>query len=242
MPNLTADPQTFGLTVFDSQLTSPGQLGARGVTADGRVFRLAKTGGVALVAGNMIQAPAQITVHQQLTPVAAAIGATTVVATLGAAAAAENLYAGGFAIIDTTPGNGYAYSVSGHAAVASSGVITLTLAEPLKVALTTSSRVSLQQNPYNGVIQVPVTTATGVVVGCAMAPAAISEWTWLQTWGPAPVLIAGTPAVNAAVSSPGSAAGAVIVDDAATAVNVVGKMMVTGVTGKNQAVFLTIGQ
>jgi len=188
--SFTGGLQSFGLDLYESSTTQTHRLGERAETADGRVFRYAKAGGSALVAGNMLPAPAQITNHQQLTPSAAALGATTISVTLGATAATENQYAGGYAIIDTTPGNGYAYLISSHAAVLSAGVMTLTLAEPLKVALTTSSRVSLQANPYNGVIQSPVTTLTGAVVGCAVVPAAASEFCWIQTRGVAPVLVA----------------------------------------------------
>jgi hypothetical protein len=206
------------------------------------VFRYCKAGAADLVVGNVIQAPAQDTAHQQLTPAAAAIGATSFTATLGASAAAANLYAEGWAIIDTTPGLGYAYPISGHAAVLSSGVITLNLPadSPIQVALTTSSRVSLQRNPYAGVIQSPVTTLTGAVVGVAVYPITANQFGWIQTHGPAAVLVAGTPGVGLAVVVPGTAAGCVVVDGAASATKVVGSMMVTGVDGKVQAVLLNI--
>lgn len=242
MPSFTGDVQIAPRNLWSSSATPEAPLGARFTTADGRTFRYAKAGAVALVAGNVIQAPAQDTAHQQLTPVAAAIGATSIVAALGASAAAANLYADGWAIIDTTPGLGYAYPISGHAAVLSSGNITLNLKRdsPVQVALTTDSRVSLQRNPYAGVIQSPVTTLTGAVVGVAVYPIAANEFGWLQTHGPAAVLVAGTPGVGLAVVVPATAAGAVVIDGAATATKVVGSMMVTGVDGKVQAVLLNI--
>jgi hypothetical protein len=242
MPNLTCDPVGSAGQLWSSSATQEHQLGSRFVTRDGRVFRYCKAGASALVVGNVIQASAQDTAHQQLTPAAAAIGATSFTATLGASAAAANLYAEGWAIIDTTPGLGYAYPVSGHAAVDASGVITLNLPadSPIQVALTTSSRVSLQRNPYAGVIQSPVTTLTGAVVGVAVYPIAANQFGWIQTHGPAAVLVAGTPGVGLAVVVPGTAAGCVVVDGAAAATKVVGSMMVTGVDGKVQAVLLNI--
>jgi hypothetical protein len=242
MPNTTGEMQIAPRNLWSSSATQEAPLGARFTTSDGRTFRYCKAGAVALVAGNVIQAPAQITNHQQLTPAAAAIGATSIVAALGATAATANQYAGGWAIIDTTPGEGYAYPISGHAAVSSSGNITINLdrASTVQVALTTSSRVSLQANPYNGVIQSPVTTLTGAVVGVAIYPIAIGEYGWLQTHGPGAVLIAGTPGVGLAVVVPATAAGAVVIDGAASATKVVGSMMVTGVDGKVQAVLLNI--
>jgi hypothetical protein len=242
MPNFSSETQIAPRNLWSTSATQEAPLGARFTTKDGRTFRYCKAGATGLVVGNVIQAPAQITNHQQLTPVAAAVDATTIVAALGATAATANQYAEGWAIIDTTPGEGFAYPISGHAAVASSGNITLKLQpdSPIQVALTTSSRVSLQANPYHGVIQSPVTTLTGAVVGVAVYHITAAHYGWIQTHGPGAVLIAGTPGVGLAVVVPATAAGAVVIDGAATATKVVGSMMVTGVDGKIQAVLLNI--
>jgi hypothetical protein len=227
--------------LWSSSATPEAPLGARFETSDGCVYRYCLAGASNLVVGNVIQASAQDTAHQQLTPAATAAGATSIVAALGASAAAANLYADGWAIIDTTPGLGYKYPISGHAAVLSSGNITINLKRDsaVEVALTTSSRVSLQRNPYAGVIQAP-TTLTGAVVGVAIYPITAAQYGWIQTHGPGAALVAGTPGVGLAVVVPGSAAGAVVIDGAASATKVVGSMMVTGVDGKVQAVLLNI--
>lgn len=232
--NLVADPIGTPLTQYDSSTTQAHQLGARMADNYGRIFRYAKAGGSALVAGNVVQGPAQVTTHQVMTPSAAAIDAVEVSATLGATnAVTANQYTDGFLVIDTTPGNGYAYVIKSHPAAAASAACVFTLAEPLKVALTTSSRVSLVANAFNGVIQAP-TTLTGTPVGVAIHPAAAGEYTWIQTHGLCPVLCAGTPAVGSAVGVPGSAAGAVVIDGAATSgLYPVGTMAVVGVDGKN---------
>jgi hypothetical protein len=242
MPNFAPEVTISARNLFSSSSTQEHPLGSRHVTKDGRVFRYCLAGASNLVVGNVIQASAQDTAHQQLTPTATAAGASSIVAALGASAAAANLYAEGWAIIDTTPGLGYAYPISGHAAVLSSGNITINLQPDSKVevALTTSSRVSLQRNPYAGVIQSPVTTLTGAVVGVAVYPIVAAQYGWIQTHGPAAVLVAGTPGVGLAVVVPGTAAGCVVVDGAASATKVVGSMMVTGVDGKVQAVLLNI--
>jgi hypothetical protein len=116
----------------------------------------------------------------------------------------------------------------------------VTLTEPLLVALTTSSKASLTPNPYAAVIQAPVTTLTGAVVGVATSAVAASEYFWMQTRGPAPALITGTPIVGSAVCSPSAAAGALGADPADAAVTVVGRMMEVGVTAQNHAVFLML--
>ncbi len=224
------DGQGVGQLLFDSRPTPVHNPGFEVTDGFGTYYKYAQAGASPLVAGNVLQASAQVTAHQQLTPVAAAIGDTVIVATLGAAAAAENLYAGGKAIIDTTPGLGQEILIEGHAAVLSSGVITLRLGQPLRVALTTSSRVTLVANPYKGVIQSPVTTLTGAVVGVAVHPIAANEWGWVGTGGVLSTLIQGTPAVGQSVSAPASAAGAAAINSGT--LQILGTIMVTGVDGK----------
>lgn len=241
--HLTGDPVLAGQTIYESSATARHGLGDRMVTVDGRVFRYAQAGASALVAGNLLQAPAQITTHQQLTPTAAALGALSITVTLGATAATANQYAGGWAIIDTTPGLGYAYPISGHAAADASAAVELHLTVPIQVALTTASRVSLQANPYAGVIANP-TTMTSAAVGVAPFPIAASEYGWIQRGGAAGVLIEGTPGEGLPVGPNGTTAGAVgtVVTTTTTAIPapIVGTMLVQGVDGKVQAVMLNL--
>lgn len=236
----------IGQLGFSSDATQRHPLGLLALSSqgDGRKFRYVKAGAAALVVGNMIQAPAQITDADQLAvQAAAAAGATQIsVTTGGTNAIVANQYAGGWAVITVTPGLGYFYKIGSHPAAAITTTLVLTLGdgETVQVALTTSSKVTLVPNPYGGVIQTPITTLTGIAVGAAIYPIAISEYGWIQSGGPAGVLIAGTPGVGLAVVVPGTAAGVVVVDGAASATQVVGSMMVTGVDGKVQPVYLTL--
>jgi hypothetical protein len=242
MPNLTGYTMITGGEIFSSSSTQAHPLGTRGQTRDGRQYRYCQAGASALVVGNVIQAPAQITTHQDMTPSAAAIGATSISVTPGATAGAANLYAEGWAFISVTPGLGYLYEVSGHLAITASTAFTVNLFadSAIQVALTTSSRVGLTHNPYKNVIQSPVTTLTAAVVGVAVYPIVATEYGWVQTSGPAGVLVAGTPGVGLAVVVPATAAGAVVVDGAASATKVVGSMMVTGQDGLVQPVLIDI--
>lgn len=220
-------------------------LGTQGITRDGRKFRYTLAGAVALVAGNVIQGPATVPNHLALTPTAAAIGAVSVLATLGATAATANQYGTGWMQVDTTPGNGIMYAIGGHAAVLSGGVITAFLdpSDPITVALTSSSRVGFIPNPFRGAIQMPVTTATGKCIGVATSAIPIAGFGWVQTYGPCAVLITGTPALGAGVLGvSGTTAGSVDIETAAPAIlgQKIGVMMQIGVAGKNNAVFLMI--
>jgi hypothetical protein len=244
MAKFVQETLVVGQDDFVSAATPVHKPGQRAVSDDGRSFRYAQAGAVALVAGNCVQSSAIVTAHLANTPPNVAIGATSFVYTPGAAAGAAGLYSDGFLQVDTTPGNGFTYGVSGHPAIGSSTAFTIQLKDPIQVALTAAaSKVGLIANPYKGVIQMPATTATGTLVGVATYVIGISEWGWIQTWGICSVLIAGTPALGAIVMAPGATAGAAEIIVAAgnlIVAQIIGQMAQVGVSGKNNFVYLRI--
>lgn len=229
--NLTlSDGSAVGQDPWSSSATPRHAVGVVARSTDGRTYRYVKAGAVALVVGNALQARIEDTAHDAQVCRITALGATallmTTEATNGALDAQE--YAGGFAVIDTTPGLGYIYHIDSHAAIAAStdGTLVLEDDEPIQVALTATSRLTLVNNPYDEVIQHPVTTATNVCVGGCIYPIAISEYGWIQSAGPGAALIAGTPGAGQPVTSTGAVAGALSVHSAE--LNVAAEMMVTG--------------
>jgi hypothetical protein len=242
--NLHSLPVTLGPGAFTSKSTASVKLGTVGYDRFGNKYRYVKAGASALVVGNVLQSSAQNTAHQNLTPTATSVGATSFVAALGASAATADLYKDGYAYITTTPGLGLRYVIKQHDAIASSGSGPFNLAEdtPIQVALTTTSRVSLTRNPCSGVIQMPATTLTGAFVGVAVYAIAANEYGWVGVNGEFPVLISGTPAVGAAVGFPSGVAGSVVIDGAATSgLFPLGVMMETGVDTRVQMVRVTVG-
>lgn len=220
------------------------RLGTRFETRDGRVFRWCRMGAVAGVPGSVYQSSAPVANHLAQTPAAAAIGATAVtITTLGATAATQNQYGEGWMQVDTTPGQGQMYGIDSHLANAGSAALILNLCkdDAIQVALTTASRVGLIANPYADVIVNP-TTNTGVTIGVPHALIGIGNYGWLQTWGPAAVLINGTPGVGIGVVISATTAGAVDVAAVAAEINTrqIGHMMQVGVSTKNNAVYLRI--
>lgn len=231
----------------DQSTTQKHPLGMIGVATDGSYHKYVKCGsGAALIAGNCIQGPAIVSTHLAMTPLAAPLGATQVTFTLGATnPVTANQYAEGWLQLDTTPGNGRRYRISGHPAAAAAASLTVTLYPDdaiSEVAITTATRVGLIPNPYNGVIQMPITTATGSLVGIANSNLPANQFGWVQTRGLAAVLIAGTPALGTIVVSPSAAAGAVEVVTTTNLVlaQVVGRMAQAGAAGKNNAVIVDI--
>lgn len=244
MANLKQNPIILSQDTFTSSATQQHRLGTRAVSPDGRVFRYCSAGAVDLVAGNCVQSSALLTNYLAMTPSAAAANQPNIAVTPGATVAAAGLFSEGLLGIDTTPGNGYTYQVQSHPAFAGSDLQTVTLTQDdlVQVALTTSSRVGMIVNPYKAVIQFPVTTATGILVGVAPAIIKTLQFGWLQTWGMCSTLIAGTPALGAGVMAPGTAAGAAVVVTTTNLVvaQYVGNMAQIGVDGKNNWVFLKI--
>lgn len=210
------------LTLNTSTQQAP--LGARAEAGD-RTFRYVLAGGTALVPGKLQQASAELTNHQDMAPTATAIGATSVSVTPGATAGAANLYAEGWLIITVTPGQGYQYRVSGHAAISASTAFTVNISDPIVVALTTSSRCDLVMNPYKNVVVNP-TTATSCPVGAAVNAVTAAYYGWLQTGGVASILADGAVAVGTDVVASNATAGAV---EALTGVQAVVGNAVTGI-------------
>lgn len=195
---------------MSSSATQLHRLGEKVVDNSGRVFRYCKAGGTALVPGKLQQSSAEDTGTQDLTPTATAIGATTLT-TSSTVTVTANEYAGGFVVVTKTPGQGYMYRIKSHPA-ATAAAVTLTLEDPIQVALTTNSRIDLVRNPYSAVIVNP-TTLTSTPIGVAVYPVAASEFGWIQTGGITNILADGANAVGAAVVASNGVAGAV--EDAA---------------------------
>lgn len=226
MTNVSADLiANAGPITLNETPASSSMVGGRGVSGDGRSFRYILAGGTTLVPGTLQQAPAEITAHQNLTPAAAAIGATTVTATLGATAAALNFYAGGLLVVTVTPGQGYAYRIKSNPAAALSTSLTVTLDDAILIALTTSSRFDLVSNPYSNVIINP-STATSAPIGLAVSPITNAQYGWLQVQGFGAVLADGTVTVGTDLVASNATAGAV---EALTGVQAVVANALTGI-------------
>jgi hypothetical protein len=208
--NLSGVGSAFASIAMAQSSTPSHNLGELAIMADGRKFRYAKAGAVALVAGTVVQAPAEVANHQNLAPTAdVAIGATSFTVTLGATAATANQYVGGWVVVAVTPGVGKQYKIASHPAADASATLLLTLEEPIQVALTTAaSRVDLIANSYNGVIIVP-TTPTSIPVGVAVYPISIGYYGWIQTGGIATVLSDAGTATALPVCCSNATAGAV---------------------------------
>lgn len=187
--NLLVTPQEL----FTTSSTQGTDLGALATTGDGRYFRYFLNGGVTTVVGKVYQGPAEDATNQSpaggLSVAAAAIGATSVTTTTTVTLAA-NLLAGGFMSVAISSGLGQNLKIKGNTA-ATAAVTTFTLEDPLAVALTTSSKIVVHKNPYDGCVVAPG-TLTAAPVGVSPFAVTNAQYGWMQTHGPASCLVVGT--------------------------------------------------
>jgi len=162
--------------------------GTQLVMQDGRKFRFSYAPTL-LVVGDLLTSAANVANDVNRAGIAVAAGSKAPTLTLGGATTA-NLYAEGYWVNSVTPGGGESYKIDNH--LAGTTAVVFNLQSPLKTALTTTTRVDLIKNPYDGVIQAPVTTITAAPAGVAVSPIAAGAYGWIQTAGTAAVLTQGT--------------------------------------------------
>jgi hypothetical protein len=247
---LSGPSQIFTIDPKETETNKSVALGTLAQSPDGRLFRYAKAGSSAITAGKLQLGPARKTNHDNIAvAAAAAIGATQVTVTLGATAATANEYAEGYLVLSDATGEGTTYVIKSHPAADASASLVLTLDEPLKEALTTSSEACLVHNRFNACVEGTV-QAGGIVVGVPLVDVAAGSYFWAQVWGVAAVLSDENGTVNRSVTVGSSTAGAVEEkDDMLEATDasrfdlepIVGFQIVAMVDTEYRPVFLTIG-
>ena len=163
-------------------------LGQRGITPDGRTFRWAFSGGI-IPAGHVVQTAAAVAADDKDVPVAAAaaVGALTVTITAQGTITA-NLYQDGYLYVNDVDGEGHLYAIKSHPAGTGSASLVITLWEPIREALTTSSEVGLHMNLFKDVIEHAAGGNTGGAIGVAPTEITDNDYFWCQTSGPCCVL------------------------------------------------------
>lgn len=223
-----------------SQRSHP--LGSAMMFADGRRFRYGRAGGSALATGVLCQQTLNNANWDELVvPAIEAIGEKVVVLTNGSVAITADYFADGFLNPEDDAGKGYLYTIRSNAAAAATGAISLTLYETLQVAWSTSTTVGIFANPYS-VILIHPAPATAMIVGVTQSIIGITNYGWLQTWGPTSVLVEGTHIMNEKVIDSASANGAAAptASTAAGEENYVGVVMEVAATTEYGIVYLTI--
>lgn len=176
-------------------------LGFKLILPDDRTYRYSLAGTVARVAASLYQSVAPVTDHQNVAAdVVRAIGATSISATLGATLAAIDIYSEGIVHINDAAGEGYAHRIKramaegqAHAAVAASGILTVTLeaGESVQVALTALSEMTFSRNRFHATL-IHQSPPTARLAGVSPGVAAALRYYYSQVEGEAAVLADGT--------------------------------------------------
>lgn len=172
----SADPAsspitTTGTGFADSSFDT--YVGQKFDTSDGRELALVQNGAVALAAGVVVQSQAEVTAHQKLamtvpTAYPATAGTYQILVTNGSTVLNANKFAGGYVIVASGTGIGQMLKIASHQPAANAATFVVTLEDPIQTTLDATSKISLLQNPYAGVIIAPATTATGGPVGVSL--------------------------------------------------------------------------
>lgn len=167
--------------LYSSSSVKMHSLGQRALSSDGREFAYCKAGEL-LVAGDFYQTAVHASTYvSQACAAAAAIGATTVTVTTGAAFT-KNQFQDGYLIVSAGTGIGQMFCIKSHLAADSGASCVLTLHDPVRVALDTTSTLTTIKNTFDSVVKWAV-TQTGSSAGAAVYPVASGEYGWLQTGG-----------------------------------------------------------
>lgn len=236
--------QRISLSAQDARKVSATKvhdLGTVAETADGRVFRYSQAGAVNLAAGLVTTAAAKVANHtNNAVATAAAVGARSVNITLaGATATTLDQYADGFLVVNDSAGVGSAYRIEGNPVIAASGTGVVQLAEGVATALTTSSKVSLQYNPWANTI----VSASAVALFCNGAPnvaVTAANYYWSQTGGIASVLSDGVIGKGSGAILSDAVNGALEVEVAGTVTQRVGTAIEATVDQKYYPIYLTL--
>ena len=192
----------FSQSIYAQSSVRKEQVGCLRVLADGRKFRYALNGAVALIHGVPTAQPDAVANHLNIAVQAnTAVGSTSVPVTLGATAVTENYYAGGFLQINAGAGIGQQFKIESHPAHAGTGTLVVRLdGERVRVALTSAASKATLISPIGTQVVVAAAAAetpTGVTV-CAVTAA---YYFWLQTGGDACCAVTGTPAIGSQLTN-----------------------------------------
>ena len=181
-------------SIYEESSTQKYALGQKLVYGDGRVFRYARNGAVALSKALMTSSAAisayaleelqstygaNIDVGDYEFDIDVTTGGTWV----------ENEYENGFLVVNKATGIGDIYKIRANKIDASDDTLMKILLEtPIRTALDATSELTFIKHPQRDVIVMP-TTAEGTPAGVPLIDVTINYFCWLQTGGIAPLIV-----------------------------------------------------
>tara|TARA_Y100000310_G_scaffold38543_1_gene36111 strand:- start:123 stop:875 length:753 start_codon:yes stop_codon:yes gene_type:complete len=175
------------------------KLGTRAITPDGRVFYYAEASNAAIArGGNLVNGIAAVAAHDMDLAAAAASAGATSFTTSTSLTVTKDQYKDAYVYVNDGPGEGEIYRVKSNTAVSSATGLSITIDEPdgIATAFTTDTKLGLMYSPYKDIHIVDGNgTPTTGVVGVTTAPVTADYFCWVQTSGPAAVLIGAQVAI-----------------------------------------------
>ncbi len=185
-------------------------LGTRMALQDGRRFAFCDAAGTVLVPGRVQQSAVPDGEFDTLvTPTSQVVGDRSVAITTGSTATTAGVFDGGSLVPEAAAGagDGFLYIIDDGVPVigtTSNGDIPLAAGYGLQTVITAGTdTITLLKNPYQDLLICPA-PPEALVAGIASSAIPASNWGWVQTWGPAAVLVTGTEVIGGRVSASGT--------------------------------------
>lgn len=175
--NPAQTPQTTqGTGGYDANVDA--LVGSKWDTSNGNTVVLVQNGVVAVASGKLLQAPVEVTAFEKLamtipTAYPGTVGSTQILVTNGATVLKQNQFAGGTLVVASSTGIGQTLQIGSHQPAAANATFVVTLIDPVQVALSATSTVSLLANIYDGVV-ISNHSTLGLPVGVSFYPLAAS--------------------------------------------------------------------
>jgi len=186
--SLTSIPVIYGIVPHENSEDQKHQLGVKGVTSDGRIYRYAQNAGTKITLGKLAVAPDITALHEDRDVNTFAVGDTSITVTLGATAITGNEYEEGFVNITDETGQGIMYKIANCPATGASEDVVIRLAEPIRVAAVAATTVTLYRNKYRDIV-VSDGNQIDMPVGVPNVDLPANYYGWIQTGGPCSILV-----------------------------------------------------
>jgi hypothetical protein len=180
--------------IYEESSTQQYALGTKLVYNDGRVFRYARNGAVALSKAYMTSGAALSTYALEELQSTYGTGIDEgeyefdIDVTTGGTWV-EDEYAGGFLVVNKATGMGDIYKIVANKIDGSDDTLmVIQLETPIRTNLAADSELTFVKSPWRDVIVMP-TTAEGTPTGVPLIDVTINYYCWLQTGGYAPLIV-----------------------------------------------------
>ena len=208
-----------------------------------RKFRYAKAGGTALAVGKLMQGTVPLAGHIDEAVGEPVAGDTTITFTPNTVTTddiAKNALAGGYIYVNDDTGEGYMYQIKSHPALTGGASGTITLVDPINLALGASATCTvLYPTFYKAILHASPPTAH--LLGVTVAAVTADYYCWLQVKGPCPVLTDGTIVIGDLVVPSANTDGAVMASAAIeTDGPQIGRVMAVNATTEYSAIWLML--